>query len=84
MVFHRAGLNRSNKTRRAINHVIGVPILCQQFSIPEMLDRPAPRDPYLAAYLGYRWSAANSIAEWRKSRIKQSALATSGRTESDR
>jgi len=74
MLFHRAGVNRSTRIRRAINHVIGVPILCQQFSLPAVLDQPAPSDPRLAGYLGYRWSAATSIAGWRKARIMRQTV----------
>ena len=52
MVFHRAGINRSGRIRRAVNHVIGAPILAQQVDMPAMLGREAPSDPWLAGYLG--------------------------------
>jgi ectoine hydroxylase-related dioxygenase (phytanoyl-CoA dioxygenase family) len=69
MVFHRAGVNRSDRVRRGVNHVFGVPILSQQVDIPAMLDREPPDDPWLAAYLGYRWSAVKDVASWRLRKI---------------
>jgi ectoine hydroxylase-related dioxygenase (phytanoyl-CoA dioxygenase family) len=68
MTFHRAGINRSNRVRRAINHVIGVPILSQQISIPSMLSAP-PSDEWLRSYLGYRWSPATSVKDWRQAKL---------------
>lgn len=71
MVYHRAGVNSSHKVRRAINHVIGSPILAQQVSIPSMLHRDPPTDPWLAGYLGYRWAPSNSVADWRLQKFRQ-------------
>ncbi len=71
MVFHRAGVNRSDRIRRAVNHVLGAPILAQQVDIPAMLSRPAPTDPWLAGYLGYRWNPKGDVSAWRRQRISQ-------------
>lgn len=71
MVFHRAGINRSGRVRRAVNHVIGAPILAQQVDIPAMLARDPPDDPWLAGYLGYRWNPTRDVADWRRQRIAQ-------------
>jgi hypothetical protein len=73
MVFHRSGINRSGRIRRAVNHVIGAPILAQQVDIPSMLAREAPSDPWLAGYLGYRWNPTRDVAAWRRQRIAQAA-----------
>ncbi len=73
MVFHRAGVNRSGRIRRAVNHVIGAPILAQQVDIPAMLDAPAPADPWLAGYLGYRWNPMRDVSAWRRHRIALAA-----------
>jgi ectoine hydroxylase-related dioxygenase (phytanoyl-CoA dioxygenase family) len=73
MVFHRAGINRSGRVRRAVNHVIGAPILAQQVDMPSMLGRDAPSDPWLAGYLGYRWNPTRDVAAWRRQRIAQAA-----------
>jgi ectoine hydroxylase-related dioxygenase (phytanoyl-CoA dioxygenase family) len=69
MVYHRAGINRSNRVRRAVNHVIGAPILAQQVDIPSMLASPAPADPWLAGYLGYRWNPKGDVSGWRRQRM---------------
>jgi len=68
MTFHRAGVNTSDRIRRAVNHVIGVPILCQQIDIPSMLRDAPPEDPWLAGYLGFRWNPAESVRRWRLSK----------------
>jgi ectoine hydroxylase-related dioxygenase (phytanoyl-CoA dioxygenase family) len=75
MVFHRSGINRSKRIRRAVNHVIGAPILAQQVDIPAMLDREAPTDAWLAGYLGYRWNPPRDVAAWRRQRIAMAASA---------
>jgi ectoine hydroxylase-related dioxygenase (phytanoyl-CoA dioxygenase family) len=73
MVFHRAGINRSGRIRRAVNHVIGAPILAQQVDIPSMLGGEAPSDLWLAGYLGYRWNPARDVAAWRRQRMAPAA-----------
>jgi ectoine hydroxylase-related dioxygenase (phytanoyl-CoA dioxygenase family) len=73
MTFHRTGVNRSNRIRRGINHVIGVPILAQQIDIPAMLGTEEPADPWLSGYLGYRWRAPNNIADWRRRKLARVA-----------
>jgi hypothetical protein len=75
MMFHRGGVNSSGRIRRAVNHVIGAPILAQQVDIPAMLDQPAPADPWLAGYLGYRWNPMRDVAAWRRQRIAQAVRA---------
>jgi ectoine hydroxylase-related dioxygenase (phytanoyl-CoA dioxygenase family) len=69
MTFHRAGINHSNRIRRGINHVIGIPILAQQIDIPAILGPEEPLDPWLSGYLGYRWRAPGNIAEWRRRKL---------------
>jgi ectoine hydroxylase-related dioxygenase (phytanoyl-CoA dioxygenase family) len=72
MMFHRAGINRSKKVRRAVNHVIGLPFLAQQIDIPSAMARrgqPVPADPAIRNYLGYRWSPAADAVQWRSRRL---------------
>lgn len=72
MMFHRAGINRSKKVRRAINHVIGLPFMAQQVDIPSAMARrgqPVPADPAIRNYLGCRWSPASDAIEWRSRRL---------------
>lgn len=78
MTFHRAGVNRSGRIRRAVNHVIGAPVLAPQVDIPSMLGRDEPADPWLAGYLGYRWNPKADVAAWRRQRIAQAAAALRG------
>lgn len=78
MTFHRAGTNSSRRIRRAVNHVIGVPILGQQVDIPAMLKHDAPTDEWLAHYLGFRWNPVANVREWRMRKL-DNALSTSKR-----
>jgi ectoine hydroxylase-related dioxygenase (phytanoyl-CoA dioxygenase family) len=70
MMFHRAGQNTSGIVRRAVNHVIGVPILAQQISIPDMLRGRHAEDVFLARYLGYRWNPRPSVLQWRQQKLR--------------
>ncbi len=70
MMFHRAGHNTSGLVRRAVNHVLGVPILGQQISIPDMLRGRHSEDPFLARYLGYRWRPQAGVREWRMQKLQ--------------
>jgi ectoine hydroxylase-related dioxygenase (phytanoyl-CoA dioxygenase family) len=69
MLFHRAGVNVSERPRRAVNHLIGRPFLAQQFDFPGMLQGRHAEDPLLARYLGYRWRPVSNVAEWRRQRM---------------
>ena len=71
MTFHRAGRNTSDRIRRAVNHVIGAPMLAQQIDIPAMLGAAPPDDAQLAGYLGYRWNPARGVDDWRLRKIAQ-------------
>jgi len=69
MLYHCAGRNISDSVRRGLNHVIGVPILSQQISIPHMLQGKYKNDAFLEKYLGYRWQPKSSVKEWRLERL---------------
>lgn len=75
MTYHRAGINKKpGFTRRAVNHVAGLPFIAQQIDIPRFLaDRQIDysNDPSLSAYLGYRWNASPSPAAWRAARQRK-------------
>jgi len=74
MLFHRAGVNISKKSRRAINHVIGRPFLAQQINIPSALNEVGIYKNLsleTKKYLGYRWMPASNALEWRSRRIKK-------------
>lgn len=69
MLFHRAGVNRSGRPRRAVNQVFTVPIIAQQISLPAALQGRFGDDPELARLLGYEAAPAASVAEWRERRL---------------
>lgn len=71
MTFHRAGSNRSSGPRRAINHVIGLPFIGQQISMPSVLGDRFESEDFLQRYLGYRWQPQPSPLAWRQSKIKK-------------
>ena len=71
MLFHRAGANRSDAPRRAVNQVYTRPFIAQQISIPDALDGKYADDPALARLLGYGTAPARSVAEWRARRSRR-------------
>jgi ectoine hydroxylase-related dioxygenase (phytanoyl-CoA dioxygenase family) len=64
MCFHRGGVNRGDRPRRAINTLHGVPLLAQQIAFR---DRPG-LDPKLRRRLGLDYQPAASADEWRARR----------------
>jgi hypothetical protein len=68
MLFHRAGVNRSDRPRRAVNQVFSIPLIAQQISLPAALDGRYADDPALARLLGYEAAPAASVRAWRERR----------------
>jgi len=69
LAYHRAGLNRSGRIRRAINNLYTLPIIQQQINFSRMLDGKYREDPFLAGLLGYRWDVADSVIAWRRAHL---------------
>jgi hypothetical protein len=69
MLFHRAGVNRSGRPRRAVNLVFTVPIIAQQISLPAALQGRFADDRELARLLGYESAPAASVQDWRERRL---------------
>jgi hypothetical protein len=69
MTFHRAGENTSHIVRRAVNHVVGMPILGQQISIPDMLQGRYSDHEFLSRYLGYHWNPQSGVVPWRLKKL---------------
>jgi hypothetical protein len=69
MLFHRAGVNRSGRSRRAVNQVFTVPIIAQQISLPAALHGRFADDRELARLLGYEATPAASVVDWRERRL---------------
>ena len=71
MVYHRAGVNRSGRVRRSVNHIYSVPMIQQQISLPGMLGGKFSDDPFLRMFLGYDTETGRSVQEWRTRKLAQ-------------
>jgi ectoine hydroxylase-related dioxygenase (phytanoyl-CoA dioxygenase family) len=71
MVFHRAGANRSDRPRRAVNQVYSVPIIAQQISLPDAVPASYATDPASARLLGFDATPAPSVTAWRERRLRR-------------
>ena len=72
MLFHRAGNNRSQSKRRALNHLYTLPFLKQQISIPEALQGRFRDDAFLSKFLGYASEPGKNVMQWRAGKIERS------------
>jgi ectoine hydroxylase-related dioxygenase (phytanoyl-CoA dioxygenase family) len=68
MLFHRAGSNRSQMVRRAVNHLYTVPMIKQQYDFPRALGALPDVDPAIARLLGYTSQVPLDDKAWRKTR----------------
>lgn len=71
MVYHKAGFNRSNETRRGINNVFVAPLLKQQIDLPRLLKGKYADDALLNMLLGYKYRVSESTEEYRINRLKR-------------
>jgi ectoine hydroxylase-related dioxygenase (phytanoyl-CoA dioxygenase family) len=71
MIYHRSGLNRSTKVRRAVNHIYTLPLIKQQISLPLMLRGRFGDDPFLRRLLGYDSETGESVHHWRTKKLAQ-------------
>lgn len=68
MLYHRAGNNHSANDRRGINNLIGLPFMVQQIDLPSLIasrNGKEPADADTRKFLGYRWSPASTVTQWR-------------------
>jgi len=68
MLFHRAGKNRSNIIRRAVNHLYTTPIFKQQYDFPRALANRSGLDPMIARLLGITSQVPVNDKAWRDAR----------------
>ena len=68
MIFHCAGVNRTEGPRRAINTVFTVPIIKQQIALPPNLEGRYANDPWLRRLLGFEVDPPRSLEAWFESR----------------
>lgn len=71
MLFHRAGINTTNNSRRGVVTIYGAPFIKQQISIPHQLGGKFKEDPLLAMLLGYDGMASESVLAWRQRAIEK-------------
>jgi ectoine hydroxylase-related dioxygenase (phytanoyl-CoA dioxygenase family) len=71
LTYHRAGVNRSGRVRRAINNLYTLPIIQQQINMSRMMNGRYRDDPFLAGLLGYRWETADSVLAWRTEHLRR-------------
>jgi ectoine hydroxylase-related dioxygenase (phytanoyl-CoA dioxygenase family) len=69
MTYHRAGLNTGKNVRRAVNHVLGIPMLAQQIDLSSLC-AGSKHDVFEENYFGKTWSPASNAKTWRSKRIQ--------------
>ena len=69
MLYHRGGLNRSPRVRRALNHMYTLPLIKQQISLPKLLNGKFCEDSFLNRFLGYESESDESVVEFRTRRL---------------
>jgi len=67
MVYHAGSTNRSNKNRRAVNHVFTIPMLRQQLHLPSVL-KDQEFSEQQRKILGYGLDEYRSVPEWLSAR----------------
>lgn len=67
MLFHSGGFNRTERERRAVNHVFNIPYFKQQINIPANMD-PDGLDDMQRDVLGFRYLEPGSVEEYLASR----------------
>lgn len=71
MLYHRAGSNRSNFKRRALNHLYTLPFLKQQISLPDALEGRFKDDEFLRRFLGYESEPGKNVTQWRTAKMER-------------
>lgn len=69
MLYHRGGLNRSSRVRRALNHMYTLPLIKQQINLPKLLNGKFCEDTFLNRFLGYESQSDESVVEFRTRRL---------------
>lgn len=69
MLYHRAGLNRSDNDRIGINNMYVQPYIKQAISFPKQLGGKYSDVPFLNRFLGYDSETDDSVTAWRLRRL---------------
>ena len=73
-IFHSAGINKTSKSRIAINHVFSNPTYRQQILIPDAMKEAKmskPKSKYLKKLLGFESMSLRSDEEFKNERAKR-------------
>lgn len=70
MTFHRGGQNRSQRNRRAVNHVFTIPFFKQQIDIPSHMAAKTLNGAE-KKLLGFPYETAKSVSDFIRTRIKK-------------
>ncbi|MBV9509029.1 MAG: phytanoyl-CoA dioxygenase family protein [Caulobacteraceae bacterium] len=71
MTYHCGGPNRTDRPRRAINHVYSIAMLRQQIDLPAYLGDGFSTDPALRQLLGFRHPTVRSVEEFLDHRARR-------------
>lgn len=71
MLFHSGGVNKTDRERRAVNHVYSIPMFKQQIDLPATLGDNFTDDPDIRRILGYDTAVPLDVAAYYRSRAKK-------------
>jgi ectoine hydroxylase-related dioxygenase (phytanoyl-CoA dioxygenase family) len=71
MAFHSGGLNRTDRPRRAVNHVYTIPYIRQQIDLPSALGDTFVVEASLRRLLGYDVRTPRTVADYLGARRKR-------------
>ena len=72
MTYHAGGVNRTQQSRRAVNHVFTIPALRQQIHFPHILGERPQLTGIQRKILGYELREHRTYGEWFEDRQKRS------------
>jgi ectoine hydroxylase-related dioxygenase (phytanoyl-CoA dioxygenase family) len=71
LTYHSGAMNRTERGRRAVNHVYSVPIIRPQIDLPAVLGPDYASDPALRRLLGYELAVPTSVEAYYTKRRRQ-------------
>lgn len=73
MTYHRGGINRSRRDRRAVNHVYTIAMLRQQIDLPSYLGKGFSDNSTILQLLGFNHPVARSVDDYLRERASKIA-----------
>jgi ectoine hydroxylase-related dioxygenase (phytanoyl-CoA dioxygenase family) len=71
LTYHSGAVNRTERGRRAVNHVYSVPIIRPQIDLPAVLGPDYVSDPAVRRLLGYELGVPTSVEDYYTKRRRQ-------------